>query len=199
MNKAIDNSRIFFFRLVVIFISILYSCLGFHPVRTSVKAFSTVNIFGSHHSSNNKNESFLKKVEKSNDSDDRNLKDLLEALPENEKYDLLLQSYKTKILTKAESLSSSSNYMEKMENVYYEMLKSKIKPDVKSSAALIDAAASTCSTKYMANAMRLLKLNLVTKGFGVAIGMLTKPKVEKVINLYKHLHCRYNLHSTFHL
>lgn len=110
-------------------------------------------------------------------STDSELNALLEQMPSSEKYSLLMQSYKTKIV---EDRSNTANLIERMGALYYEMLTKAIKPDEQSTGCLIDASAQLCQVPLMSNAMRLIKIHGASKAFGAIVGQLTTPSMTKV-------------------
>mmetsp|Transcript_8471 Transcript_8471/g.12622 ORF Transcript_8471/g.12622 Transcript_8471/m.12622 type:complete len:515 (+) Transcript_8471:2-1546(+) len=108
-------------------------------------------------------------------STESELNSLLEKMPVNEKYSLLLQSYATRIL---ESKKKDINLLEKMEGLYKEMIQKRISPDGKGSSGFLDAAASFCSVDKLSRALRLMKAAGTVKIFGVANGQITSPVVN---------------------
>eukprot|EP01038_Epipyxis_sp_PR26KG_P005444 gene5444-7537_t len=106
---------------------------------------------------------------------------LLENMPINEKYTLLLQSYCKKILEmKSPTAESSKDLVRKMDTLYYEMIQKSIPPEKSASQSLLDASASFCNVDIIGKALRLGKASGALNVFGVAIGQLTTPITRKV-------------------
>jgi len=87
-------------------------------------------------------------------STETELNSLLDKMPINEKYSILLQSYATKIL---ESNKKDASLLDKMESLYNEMIQKRISPEGKGSSGFLDAAASFCSVDKLSRALRLMK------------------------------------------
>jgi hypothetical protein len=85
---------------------------------------------------------------------DSELNKILDSLPTDEKYSLLLQSYANKIL---DQKNLDLELISKMESLYYEMLQKCIQPDVKGSQLLIDASSSFCNIDIVTKTIRLVK------------------------------------------
>jgi hypothetical protein len=97
---------------------------------------------------NTANKNIVKKVS------DSELNKMLDSLPIDEKYSLLLQSYANKILGEK---NLDLELISKMESLYYEMLQKFIQPDIKGSQLLIDASSAFCNIEIITKTLRLLK------------------------------------------
>ncbi len=102
------------------------------------------------------NESIISRIEDLNvkKTTDLELNALIEKMPNNEKYSLLLQSYSNIIL---ESKIKDKNILTKMESLFDEMVSESIEPDKKSCTKLFDAAAAFCSVETLGKTLRSLK------------------------------------------
>ena len=87
-------------------------------------------------------------------TNDLELNALIEKMPNNEKYSLLLQSYSNIIL---ESKIKDKSVLAKMESLFDEMVRETIQPDRKSCTRLFDAAAAFCSVETLSRTLRSLK------------------------------------------
>jgi hypothetical protein len=142
------------------------------------------------------NEDKLSILKKESVNAELELNTLLEKMPLNEKYSLLLQSYATNIL---ESKAKDLQLFDKMEALYNEMVRKAIAPDVKGSTSFLDAAAAFCRVDKITTALRLMKagdkckmsfllphrmrnilfaIGGAIKVFGVANGQITPPVVS---------------------
>ncbi len=103
------------------------------------------------------------------------LRTLIESMPLDEKYSLLLQSYATNIMERTLSAADSEATMKTMESLYAEMLAQAVSPPDKASRAMLDAAAVLCDTEQLSRVLQLTKAAGKLRVFGVAVGSLTTP------------------------
>lgn len=106
----------------------------------------------------------------------------MESLSEPQRYELLLQSYGTSILDAAggaskKSLNSSS--LLSMQTLFQEMIVKRVKPSKRSTSYLLNAAAAFCSCASLAESIQLCISGGILKNFGVSIGGLTTPSIDK--------------------
>lgn len=99
------------------------------------------------------------------------LETLLDTLPVDEKYSLLLQSYANKLKENRDQ----HDILLKMELLFLEMLRNKILPNSKSIEMFITSGALTCDTKRISNVLRLLKAGGLIKVFGILNSIITPP------------------------
>lgn len=105
-------------------------------------------------------------------------------MPTNEKYNILLQSYATKIMSQQTSTSEIANrnnqtLMNTMENLYIEMMQKSIKIERKTAQYMIDASSAFADTVKIGRSLQLIKATGTIKAFGVAIGQLSDKQVAR--------------------
>ena len=103
---------------------------------------------------------------------DAALNKLLESMPLQEKYALLLQSYATNIM---DNTNRTVEAMTTMETLFMEMLSKSILPTDKSSKQLIDAASTFCNSIKLGKSLQLSKAGGNLRAFGAANSQLTIP------------------------
>ena len=176
-NKQLDVYNVTF-KIVVL---LLLQCVGYGGVfalQTNTKPSSLGYGYGYGRLCMSSNGNDVLAMEVNSDSE---LNALLETMPTKEKYSLLLQSYKTKIVQGRSGGDVGFN-MDKMKSLYYEMLQKSVKADQQGSSCLIDSAASLLNVQFMSNAIRLVRLNGELKAFGALIGQLTTPTTKQLVD-----------------
>lgn len=98
---------------------------------------------------------------------------MLDKLPLDEKYAMMIQSYATGILDKTNRGDGST--MDSIESLYIEMLSSSVRPTQQTSQNLIDAASTFCNSAKLGRALQLGRASGNIKAFGAAAGQLTTP------------------------
>lgn len=98
---------------------------------------------------------------------------MLDKLPLEDKYAMMIQSYATGILDKTKRGDGST--MDSMESLYIEMLSSSVRPTQRTSQNLIDAASTFCNSAKLGRALQLGRASGSIKAFGAATGQLTTP------------------------
>ena len=89
---------------------------------------------------------------------DNELKTLMDSMPMNEKYTLLLQSYSSTILGQRRLQSDKSiDLLQNMESLYTEMIQQAIVPEPAAAQALIDASSKFANVAVMSKAARLIR------------------------------------------
>jgi hypothetical protein len=84
-----------------------------------------------------------------------NIDDLLQSMPVSEKYELLLQSYGSKLL---EEKFQDSELMNKMDTLMQEMVDKSIAPEDNSVKFYMDAVSSFCNLQRLTTAIETLRL-----------------------------------------
>lgn len=107
------------------------------------------------------------------------LKTLMEKMPLEEKYSLLLQSYASSVMER--SADDSAKVLKTMESLYTEMLCLSIKPGEKSARSMLNAAATFCNSEKLAEVMQLVKAGGYVRAFGVINAQLTKPLMSAAV------------------
>lgn len=107
------------------------------------------------------------------------LKTLMEKMPLEEKYSLLLQSYASSVMER--SAEDSGKVLKTMESLYTEMLRLSIKPSESSARSMLNAAATFCSSETLAEVMQLIKAGGYVRAFGVINSQLTKPLMSATL------------------
>jgi len=104
------------------------------------------------------------------------LDSVLKQLPEDQKYELLVQSYAAQILER-ETASGGAGVkpMDRIFRLYGEMLQKNMAPTTRSCRALLDSAAKFCSCDVLGKALQLGKASGKLKAFGVTTAMLVDP------------------------
>jgi hypothetical protein len=97
---------------------------------------------------------------------------MLKKLPEDQKYELLLQSYCQQIL---EDKKQDVDSLSKMFTLYGEMITKKMRPTSRSCQSLLDSAATFCSADVLGKAIQLSKASGQLKSFGGLISMIPDP------------------------
>ena len=118
------------------------------------------------------------------------LKNLLESMPLEEKYSLLLQNYASSIME--QSAKDSDSVIKTMRSLYSEMLSLSVTPTEKSSRAMLNAAAVLCSSDTLGQVLQLVKASGALRAFGVANGQLTKPTVSALGSLLNKVEIPYD-------
>lgn len=98
---------------------------------------------------------------------------MLDKLPLEEKYAMMIQSYATGILDK--KIRGDGSTMDSIESLYIEMLSSSVRPTQQTSQNLIDAASTFCNSAKLGRALQLGRASGNIKAFGAATGQLTTP------------------------
>jgi hypothetical protein len=106
------------------------------------------------------------------------LRTLLEKMPVEDKYILLLQSYCSSILDR--SAEDSSKVLKAMLSLYTEMLSLSIIPNEKANRALLNAGASFCNSDKVSQIFQLMKVGGSCKAFGALCGRVTNPITTSV-------------------
>jgi len=88
---------------------------------------------------------------------DNELKTLMDNMPVDEKYTLLLQSYSTAILERRIQADKSIDLLQNMELLYNEMIQQSIVPQPMAVQAMIDASSKFGNVAVMSKAARLIK------------------------------------------
>lgn len=85
------------------------------------------------------------------------LKTLMDNMPLDEKYSLLLQSYSTNIFEGKNKPDKNIETLKIIESLYNEMIQKSISPDSKAAQAFIDSAATFCNAAVMSKTIRFIK------------------------------------------
>ena len=99
---------------------------------------------------------------------------MLKFLPEDQKYELLVQSFAAQILDKPQG-ATDARPMDRILRLYGEMVNKKLTPTARSCRALLDCAAKYTSCDVVGKAVQLGKASSRLKAFGVGVGMLADP------------------------
>lgn len=110
---------------------------------------------------------------------------LLESMPENEKYGILLQSFSSQILE--ESDVTNTTLLTTMTSLFNEMIEKAINPSTISVKSLIDASSKFRSCEKLGEAMQLSKAGGVIKAFGVGNSILIEPIIQGGSSAYSSL------------
>ena len=102
------------------------------------------------------------------------LDSVLTSLPEDQKYELLVQSYAVQVLDKPQC-AADARPMDHIFRLYGEMIDKKLTPTARSCRALLDCAAKYTSCDVVGKAVRLGIASSRLKVFGVGVGMLVDP------------------------
>lgn len=105
----------------------------------------------------------------------KDINQLISDLPMTDKYQLLLQSYSSKILYNS---SKDASVLQNMEDLFAEMLSKSISPDDKTVQSFVDCAASFCNVQKITSALKLLKQGGRLKAFGAISSQLTTPALK---------------------
>jgi hypothetical protein len=109
------------------------------------------------------------------------LKTLMEKMPLDEKYALLLQSYAGSIMDRGAAADSADKVFKSMESLYTEMLCLSIRPSEGCARSMLNAGATFLSSEKLAEVLQLVKAGGYLRAFGVMNAQLSRPLVSAAL------------------
>ena len=107
-----------------------------------------------------------------------NVDDILQNLPDKEKYELLMQSYSTQLLENPSSSNRKDEDKKKIDSMlslFDEMITKNLKPSNRVISNILNAAALQCSSQLVGITLKMIKTSGMLKVFGGFVSQLCDP------------------------